>query len=283
MAATASKGNAVIGALPVIVERTDIHGVEPFANAKQEDADDDEGDQDREGDADLDDQRHSLGARGGEDQPVLQRHEPDNLADGISAGDHHQQPEQDNGQREGQILACQRIGIGSDPQHQDHGQGHQTYSGEHGRTDANGGLDVAMDAQPLNDPVKPDGNDDRLENEGDGRRDVEMVGVLNVCLPSHGKGKHDRMKRKNVDQRKEAVLIEHHEADQDQAASEQMGDVEGEAAAHQRLRETNSKSVPSRASMSAAPRKSGTRKTRILAMAVSNRASRMPQTASLPT
>ena len=66
------------------------------------------------------------------------------------------------------------------------------------------------------------------------------------------------------------------------AAGKQMSDIEGEAV-HQRLRETNSKSVPSRASMSAAPRKSGTRKTRILAMAVSNTARRMPQTASLPT
>ena len=51
------------------------------------------------------------------------------------------------GQREGQILARQRIGLGRHPQHQDHGQRHQPYSRKHGRTDADGGLDVAMDAE----------------------------------------------------------------------------------------------------------------------------------------
>src|SRR5271170_4731906 len=42
---------------PKIVERRDIDGIEAFANPEQEDADDDESDQNREGDADLDDQR----------------------------------------------------------------------------------------------------------------------------------------------------------------------------------------------------------------------------------
>jgi hypothetical protein len=131
------------------------------------------------------------------------------------------------------------------------------------------------------DAVKPDRNDDRLENEGDRRGDVKVMGVLNIGLPGHRKGEHDRMKRKNVDQREKAILIEHHETDQHQAAGEQVSDIEGKAV-HQKLRETNSSSVPSKASMSAAPRKSGTRKTRILAIAVSNRARRMPQAASLP-
>ena len=48
-----------------------------------------------------------------------------------------------------------------------------------------------------------------------------------------------------------------------------------------RLLETNSSSVPSSPSISAAPRKAGTRNTRILAMAVSNTASRKPPSASL--
>ncbi len=64
------------------------------------------------------------------------------------------------------------------------------------------------------------------------------------------------------------------------AAGEQMRDVEGEAV-HHKLRDTKSSSVPSRPSISAAPRKSGTRNTRILAIEVSNTASRKPPTASL--
>jgi len=137
-----------------------------------------------------------------------------------------------------------------------------------------------MDAEPLNDAMKPDGNDDRLENEGNRRRDVEMMRVLDVGLPSHRQGEDDGMNRKNVDQCKEAILVQHHETDQHQATGQQMSDVEGEAV-HQRLLETNRRSVASRASMSAAPRKSGTRKTRILAMAVSNKARRKPLAASL--
>ena len=50
------------------------------------------------------------------------------------------------------------------------------------------------------------------------------------------------------------------------AAGEQMRDVEGEAVHHQKLRDTKSSSVASRPSINAAPRNSGTRNTRILAI-----------------
>jgi hypothetical protein len=48
-----------------------------------------------------------------------------------------------------------------------------------------------------------------------------------------------------------------------------------------KLRDTNSNSVPSRPSMKATPRKSGTRKTRIPAIEVSKKTSRKPPTSSL--
>ena len=50
---------------------------------------------------------------------------------------------------------------------------------------------------------------------------------------------------------------------------------------HQKLRETKSSSVAEKPSISAAPRNSGTRNTRILAMLVSNNASRKPPDSQL--
>ena len=83
------------------------------------------------------------------------------------------------------------------------------------------------------------------------------------------------MQREDVEQPEHAVLVEQHEADQHEAAGQHMGEIEDEPL-HQKLRDTNSSSVPSRPSISATPRNSGTRKTRILAIDVSNRASRKP-------
>src|SRR5690606_15682163 len=70
-----------------------------------------------------------------------------------------------------------------------------------------------------------------------------------------------------------------HEAEQHESAREEVRDVELQSA-HQNILDTNRSSVPSRPSMSAAPRNSGTRKTRILAIAVSKSASSTPATVS---
>src|SRR5207302_7925111 len=124
--------------------------------------------------------------------------------------------------------------------------------------------------------------DERLEGERERRREVKMRGVLDIGLPGHGKRENQGMERKHVEQRIKPVLVQHHEADQDERACERMRDVEGEAVhLHQKLLDTNSSSVPSRPSISAAPRNCGTRKTRIFAVAVSNSASEKPATASL--
>src|ERR1700738_200557 len=109
-----------------------------------------------------------------------------------------------------------------------------------------------------------------------------MRRVLNEGLPGHRKGEHQCVERKHVEQRIKPVLVQHHEADQDQPAGERMRDVEVEAVhLHQKLRDTNRSSVPSKPSISAAPRNWGMRKTRIFAVAVSNSASKKPATASL--
>src|SRR5690606_12764325 len=116
----------------------------------------------------------------------------------------------------------------------------------------------------------------------DRRGDVEVRRVLDERLPGDRERQDERVQGVDVEQAEHAVLVEQHEADQDQAAGEQVRDVEVERV-HQRLRDTNSRSVASRPSIRAAPRNSGTRNTRILAIEVSNTASRKPPTASLAT
>src|SRR5215471_19597380 len=128
--------------------------------------------------------------------------------------------------------------------------------------------------------MKRDGNDDCLEDKRNRRGYVKVRCVLDEGLPSDRERQHQGMEREHVEQRVEAVLIELEEAHQHQRARQQVSDVEGQAA-HHRLRETNRRSVASRPSISAAPRNSGTRNTRILAIDVSNSASSVPATVSL--
>src|SRR5258708_33949765 len=71
---------------PEVVERGDINGIAAFTDPEQEDANDDEGDQDREGDADLDNKRHASAGGGGQHQPVLNRHESTDPAAAAAAG-----------------------------------------------------------------------------------------------------------------------------------------------------------------------------------------------------
>ena len=174
------------------------------------------------------------------------------------------------------------VGLARDPQHHDDRQSDERQPGEHGRADADDVLDVALDAEPGDDPVHRDRDDQRLEEKRDGGGDVEMRRILHIRLPGDRERQHDRLKREHIEKRVQPRLVEQHEADEHERPGEQMGDVEGEAG-HLSVRETNSSSAPRKPSMSAAPTKSGTRNTRILAMLVSNSASARPAMASLTT
>ena len=164
-------------------------------------------------------------------------------------------------------------------QHHDLGQRDQRQARQHRQPDADHVLDVAANAELGDDAVQRDRDQDRLERERDQRGHVEMIGVLNISLPGDRQRKHDGLRGEDVEQRIEAGLIEQHEADQHQAAGQQMREVESEAS-HFSVLDTNSSSAPRKPSIRAAPTKSGTRKTRILAMLVSNAPSATPATAS---
>ena len=117
--------------------------------------------------------------------------------------------------------------------------------------------------------------------ERDTGGNIKMRRILDQSLPGDRGRQHQGMQRIDVEQRIHAVLIELEKADQHQRAGEQMRDVEIDPA-HQKLPDTKRSSVANSPSISAAPKYSGTRNTRILAIEVSNSASKKPQTASLP-
>ena len=64
-------------------------------------------------------------------------------------------------------------------------------------------LDLAMDAEPGDDPVQRDRDDDRLEHERDRRRHIEMRRVLHIRLPGDRQRQHERLQREDVEQRVE--------------------------------------------------------------------------------
>src|SRR5215469_10948017 len=124
------------------VERVNIDAVEALADAEEEDADDDEGDKYRKGDADLDHERHALCARRSKHKPVLERHEADDLAHGIPARHHHQQPEKHNRECEGEVFAGEGIRAGRNPQHDDHREGDERHSRQHRKAGADDSFDL---------------------------------------------------------------------------------------------------------------------------------------------
>ena len=111
----------------------------------------------------------------------------------------------------------------------------------------------------------------RLEDERDRGGDVEMRRVLDVGLPGDRSGQHQRVQRKDVEQRVEPVLIKLRKLTSTSAPASRWA-MSKSIRLIRSSRDTKRSSVPSRPSISAAPRNSGTRNTRILAIDVSNSA-----------
>ncbi len=90
----------------------------------------------------------------------------------LRRGHHDEQAEEHHGQREGEVLARQRIGLGRDAQHHHHRERHQRHAGKHGGADADRRLDLPVDAELLDDAVERQRNDDAFQPERDRRRHV---------------------------------------------------------------------------------------------------------------
>src|SRR6185312_14874847 len=89
-------------------------------------------------------------------------------------------------------------------------------------------LDLALNAEPLDDAMQRERNDDRLEAERDRRGHVKMRRVLDISLPRHSERKDHGVQRIDIQERIEPVLIEQHEADHDEATGKEMGNIECE-------------------------------------------------------
>src|SRR5258708_13672039 len=133
-----------------------------------------------------------------------------------------------------------------------------------------------VDLQAADDPVQRQRHRHRVEQERYAGGDEEMRGILHVGLPGGGQRQRQRLQGEGVDDAGEAALVDQHEAAQQHERPHEVRHVIGEVAwrRHQNTSETKRKMTASSARMRAAPRNSPTRKTRILAMLVSNTASR---------
>src|SRR5512132_1038875 len=107
-----------------------------------------------------------------------------------------------------------------------------------------------------------------------------MRSILYERLPGDGERENDGMRRENVEQRIHPILVEQHQAEQDQPTGQKARNIVRQSR-HHRPRLTNRSSMASRPSITPAPRNSATRNTRILATTVSNSASRAPRPMSL--
>src|SRR5258706_14957859 len=110
-----------------------------------------------------------------------------------------------------------------------------------------------------------------------------MRRVLHDRLPRRGDRQHEGLGGEHVDHAEQRALVQQGEAQHQDAAGQQMGEIVVEAGREHRYppRPRYSSTTASSASSSAPPRNSPTRNTRILATMVSDTASKLPPTSSL--
>jgi hypothetical protein len=230
------------------------HGVEALANAEHENTKDHERDKDRECDRYFHHQRHAARAGRGQNQPVLERHEADDLRHRVGPRDHHQEPKQDHRQRKRQIFPGEHAAFAR-LQQQDR-ERHQGEPGQHDSPGADDGFNLAMDVEPAHDALQRERNNETFDHECDRRRHHQMRCVLQVGLPGHRQRQHDGLQRKHPDHREDADLVEQQQAQHQHSARQKVCDIEAERA-HQKPRDTNSRNTASAAAANALPRKIG--------------------------
>jgi len=142
-------------------------------------------------------------------------------------------------------------------------------------------FDLAMNAEPYDDSPQRDGNENSLEGERDRRRDIEMRRVLYESCQATEKGQHQRMHGIDIEERVEAILVEQRKVSPTPGRRREDARHRNKDGPSKEPADTKRSSAPRSPSIKAAPRNSGTRKTRILAMAVSNIASSTPPTGKL--
>ena len=85
-----------------------------------------------------------------------------------------------------------------------------------------------VDAEAADHAVERKGDNNRFDHQRDRCGEIELGRVLNPRLPRDRERQHRRLKREDVEQRVKPVLVKQHQADEDDAAGEQMGNVESE-------------------------------------------------------
>src|ERR1019366_8012180 len=94
-------------------QAADIHGLEGLTNAIDQNAEDHDGDQDIEQDAQLDNQRHSVSqGNGGQEETVFQAQQGEHLGQSLAPVDHHEETDQEERNGHGYGVVAQGGGAG---------------------------------------------------------------------------------------------------------------------------------------------------------------------------
>src|ERR1035441_6959572 len=163
----------------ILLEVFHVAQVERFellADLEEEEAEDEDADQHVERDAELDDHRHAVGgAGGGEEEAVFHGEESDDLGDGFAARDHHQERQQDDGERDAQRVARDGGGHHADGLRQSEREDDQHQAGEHGDGNIDDGLRIPFRAQAMDQAVQDEWQADELQQQRERRGVVELL------------------------------------------------------------------------------------------------------------
>ena len=169
-----------------IVERLHVDGVEALANAEQEDADDDEGDQTEKATLISTTSGMPLAPVAARMRPFSSDMKPTTWLTALRRVTIISRPSSTTDSANARSSRASGSAPPS-PQHDHHRERNEAHADQHGRADADDRLDLAVDAEAHDDALQRHRNDDRLEYERDQRGDVEMRRILDVGLPGDGR------------------------------------------------------------------------------------------------
>src|SRR5229473_6137598 len=226
-AAAKIKGTTTRAIAMSLLERAEprrVDGGELAADVLDDDAHDEDGDDQVEQDADLDEERHRLDEREAHDEDaVFQRQVADHLRDGLAARGEEQKAGEGRGQRGGDeqrpdVLGRQRQGARED-QRQPRAQAAEQERGN----EADHRLDLAVEGGVAHGAREHRGDDDALEGEGAERDGGGLPGDLAVHR-EHQERQQRSLRRGAADERAQAAGAEEEEVHQQEHDEERIDD-----------------------------------------------------------
>ena len=188
-----------------------------------ENADDESGDQDVEKHAQFHDQRHAVGGRRcAQKQPVFHHQEPDHLGHRFFSGDHCEEADEHDRQRDGEGV------LGEEEPQTDDGLGNVEGQDDQRAANQKRGRNIDVedqltrDVQALDDFFQDPGDDNHFDDHGEESRDVDMVNPRQEGHQCRRDGQKCGLQREQVHAGREPPLRDDRKARQEQEGGAQV-------------------------------------------------------------